>query len=224
MRILVIEDYAPVARLLGEGLRHAGYAVDLATDGQEGLALAESGPYDAMVLDLMLPGMDGLSILERLRRRHDAVGVVIVTGRHALDDRVKGLNLGADDYLIKPFAFEELLARLRAVIRRRYHACASTIRVGDLEVDTVARKVRRGSRPVALSAREYAVLEYLARRRDHVVTRAEIWDHVYDFASEPSSNVIDVYIGYLRRKIDAGHSTPLIQTRRGQGYVLGEKI
>ena len=221
MRVLVIEDYAPLCRSLCQGLEEAGYAVDAAQDGVEGLHLAEGTPYDAIVLDLMLPRQDGLSILERLRLARNPVGVVVLTARDGLRDRVKGLNLGADDYLVKPFAFEELLARVRAVIRRRYQEAGGTITIADLEIDTVARAVRRAGGPVTLSAREYALLEYLAARRGQVVTRAEIWDHVYDFASEPSSNVIDVYIGYLRRKIDRGHEPPLIQTRRGQGYVLG---
>jgi len=145
-----------------------------------------------------------------------------LTARDTVGDRVKGLDLGADDYLVKPFAFEELLARVRAVIRRRYRSPESTIQVDDLEIDPVARVVKRGGKPVALSAREYSLLEYLAARRGQVVTRAEIWDHVYDFASEPNSNVVDVYIGYLRRKIDQGEKRALIQTRRGLGYVLGE--
>jgi DNA-binding response OmpR family regulator len=222
MRVLVIEDYAPLGRSIAQGLREAGYAVDLAADGEEGLDCAGSAPYDAVVLDLMLPKLDGLAVLERLRRRRDPAGIVILTARDGLADRVKGLDLGADDYLVKPFAFEELLARIRAVIRRRYRAPEGTIRVADLEIDTLARRVRRDGGEVRLSAREYALLEYLAARRGQVVTRAEIWDHVYDFASEPSSNVVDVYIGYLRRKLDDGRRPPLIRTRRGLGYVLGE--
>jgi DNA-binding response OmpR family regulator len=221
MRVLVIEDYLPLSRSLCQGLEEAGYAVDAARDGVQGLELAEGAPYDAIVLDLMLPGRDGLSILERLRQARNPVGVVVLTARDGLRDRVRGLDLGADDYLVKPFAFEELLARVRAVIRRRYRESGRTLTIGDLEVDTVARAVRRGGEVVPLSAREFALLEYLAARQGQVVTRAEIWDHVYDFASEPSSNVIDVYIGYLRRKIDRGRQPALIQTRRGQGYLLG---
>jgi DNA-binding response OmpR family regulator len=223
MRVLVIEDYLPLSRSLCEGLREAGYAVDVAQDGNEGLALAEGTPYDAIVLDLMLPGRDGMSVLGELRRARNPVGVVVLTARDGLQDRVKGLDLGADDYLVKPFAFEELLARVRAVIRRRYQETDGTITIDDLEIDMAARTVRRGGDEIMLSAKEYALLEYLAVRRGQVVTRAEIWDHVYDFASEPSSNVIDVYIGYLRRKIDRGHPRALIQTRRGQGYLLGAR-
>jgi two-component system copper resistance phosphate regulon response regulator CusR len=211
----------PLARSVAQGLREAGYAVDLAGDGEEGLALAAETPYDAIILDLMLPKMDGLSVLSEVRRNR-ATPVLVLTARDTLDDRVRGLDLGADDYLVKPFAFSELLARMRAIIRRQYNVTASTIRIGDMEIDTAARTVHRGGTPIVLSAREYALLEYLAARRGQIVARSEIWDHVYDFASEPSSNVIDVYIGYLRKKIDHEHRVKLIHTRRGQGYVLGE--
>ena len=222
MRLLLIEDYPPLARSVAQGLREAGYGVDVATDGEAGLTTAQSLPYDAIVLDLMLPRLDGFSVLEGLRRARNGAAVLILTARHDVADRVRGLDLGADDYLVKPFAFEELLARIRALVRRRYGRSRAVISVADLEIDTAARTVRRGARPVELSAREYALLEYLAERRGHTVTRAEIWDHVYDFASEPSSNVIDVYIGYLRKKIDQDHEVKLIRTRRGLGYVLGD--
>src|SRR2546421_7678111 len=222
MRILVVEDYEPLARSVSQGLREAGYAVDLSGDGEEGPWYAESTPYDAIVLDVMLPKLDGLAVLRRLRDRKNAAAVLILTARDRVSDRVTGLDAGADDYLVKPFAFTELLARLRAVIRRRYQVQEAVVRIADLELDTSARVVRRGGAPVVLSAREYALLEYLALRRGQVVTRAEIWEHVYDFASDPTSNVVDVYIGYLRRKIDQDRPLKLIQTRRGQGYLLGE--
>ncbi len=221
MRLLLIEDYLPLARSVAQGLREAGYGVDVAADGDAGLSSARALPYDAIVLDLMLPRIDGFSVLEALRRAQNAAAVLILTARHDLSDRVRGLDLGADDYLVKPFAFEELLARLRALLRRRYGRSHAVIAVDDLEIDTAARVVRRGSRVIDLSAREYALLEYLAERRGHTVTRAEIWDHVYDFASEPSSNVIDVYIGHLRKKIDQDYEAKLIRTRRGLGYLLG---
>lgn len=224
LRVLVVEDHAALRGAICQGLREAGYAVEMAADGEEGFALAQSAPYDAIVLDLMLPKLDGLGLLEMLRARGSQAGVVVLTARDALADRVKGLDLGADDYVVKPFEFEELLARVRAVIRRRYRSAQSSIRVSDLEIDTVARTVRRGGRTIELSSREYSLLEYLAARRGEVVTRAEIWDHVYDFASDPSSNVVDVYISYLRKKIDLGFSSPLIHTRRGQGYVFGESL
>jgi DNA-binding response OmpR family regulator len=222
LRVLVIEDHLPLSGAICQGLREAGYAVEAATDGETGLAFAESAPYDAIVLDLMLPKLDGLALLEQLRARGNQAGVVVLTARDGVADRVRGLDRGADDYLAKPFEFEELLARVRAVIRRRYRSVRSSIRVGDLEIDTVARTVKRAGRAISLSAREYSLLEYLAARHGQIVTRAEIWDHVYDFASEPSSNVIDVYISYLRRKIDRGRRSSLIHTRRGQGYVLVE--
>ncbi len=222
MRLLLIEDYPPLARSVAQGLREAGYGVDVAMDGDAGLSTARSLNYDAIVLDLMLPKLDGFSVLEGLRRARNHAAVLVLTARHDVSDRVRGLDLGADDYLVKPFAFEELLARIRALVRRRYGRAHAVIAVADLEIDTAARAVRRGARAIELSAREYALLEYLAERRGHTVTRAEIWDHVYDFASEPSSNVIDVYIGYLRRKIDQDHEAKLIRTRRGLGYVLGE--
>ncbi|HKA90938.1 MAG TPA: response regulator transcription factor [Haliangiales bacterium] len=220
MRVLLIEDYEPLARSVAQGMREAGYAVDAAGDGEDGLARAQAGGYDAIVLDLMVPKLDGLSLLARLRRDGSHIPVLILTARDGVADRVAGLDLGADDYLVKPFAFAELLARLRALIRRRYRAPDAVIRVADLEVDVAARCVRRAGRAVTLSAREFALLEYLAHRRGQIVTRAEIWEHVYDFAAEPSSNVIDVYIGYLRRKVDDGHPRKLLRTHRGLGYSL----
>jgi DNA-binding response OmpR family regulator len=220
MRVLLVEDYEPLARSVAQGLREAGYAVDRSADGEEGLWYAEANAYDAIILDVMLPKMDGLTLLRTLREKKNQAAVLILTAKDRLADRVSGLDAGADDYLVKPFEFDELLARLRALIRRRYRVGEAVIRIADLEVDTGARVVKRAGTAVQLSAREYALLEYLALRRDQVVTRAEIWEHVYDFASDPSSNVVDVYIGYLRRKID-DREPKLIQTRRGQGYLLG---
>jgi DNA-binding response OmpR family regulator len=223
MRVLLIEDYEPLARSLTQGLREAGYAVDATANGEEGLGLAQANPYDALVLDLMVPRLDGLTILRRLRASGSRASVLIITARDQVHDRVEGLDLGADDYLVKPFAFDELLARLRALIRRRYQAVTNLIRVGDLELDGAARIVRRAGRVVSLSAREFALLEYLALRRGQVVTRDEIWEHVYDFAAERSSNVVDVYVGYLRRKLGDGEggAARLIHTHRGLGYSLG---
>jgi DNA-binding response OmpR family regulator len=225
MRVLLIEDFASLARSLAQGLREAGYAVDVAADGEEGLALAEANPYDAILLDLMIPKLDGLTVLRRVRARAGAGGsaaVLVLTARDQVADRVAGLDLGADDYLVKPFAFEELLARLRSVIRRRYQAPSNVVRVADLELDAAGRSVRRGGRTVPLSGLEYALLEYLAMRRGQVVSRAEIREHVYDFAAEPASNVVDVYVGYLRKKIDDGRAKKLIHTHRGLGYSLGD--
>ncbi len=220
MRILVVEDFTPLRRSLTKGLREAGHAVDAVADGPAALDHAETGAYDAIVLDLMLPGLDGFAVLERLRAARLPARVLILTARDALADRVRGLDLGADDYLVKPFAFAELTARLRALLRRRYGRTASRIQVGDLEIDTAARRVRRAGRPIDFTAREYALLELLAYRAGEVVTRGEIAERLYDFAAEPGSNVIDVYIGYLRRKLEAGGGRRLLHTRRGQGYLL----
>ena len=221
MRVLVIEDFPPLARSITQGLGEAGYAVDLAADGEEASWQARSTPYDVIVLDLMLTKVDGLTVLRQLRQKGDAAAVLILTARDQISDRVAGLDAGADDYLVKPFAFDELLARVRALVRRRYQVPDGLIRIADLELNTVARTVTRAGRPIVLSAREFALLEYLAMRHGHVVTRTEIWEHVYDFASDASSNVIDVYIGYLRRKVDDEGALKLIHTRRGVGYLLG---
>jgi len=222
MKILVIEDYEPIRSSLAQGLVEAGYAVDATGDGEEGLWFARSGSYDVIILDLMLPTVGGLTILRRLREWKDAVPVLILTAKDTVKDRVRGLDLGADDYLVKPFDFKELLARVRALVRRKYEAKSPAIRVGDLEIDTRTRSVRRAGRPVVLTAREYAVLEFLALRAGQVVTRTELWEHLYAFDAEPESNVVDVYIGRLRKRLEGMKGPRLIHTRRGLGYVLGE--
>lgn len=221
MRVLIIEDDRPLREALRQGLEEAGFAVDSSPDGEEGLWYARSNEYDAIVLDLMLPRIDGLTILGRLRREGSAVPILILTARDTVADRVKGLDLGADDYLVKPFAFAELLARVRALVRRGYNNKDPVIRVGDLEIDTAGRTVRRSDQAVDLSAREYALLEFLAARAGQVVSRTAIWEHIYDFHSDPESNVVDVYIGHLRKKIEQPGRPKLIHTRRGQGYLLG---
>ena len=218
MRALVVEDYAPLRTAVQHGLVEAGFAVDVASNGEEGLWLAEQNPYDVVILDIMLPKLDGLEVLRRLRKQGSKVAVLLLTAKDTVEDRVNGLDLGADDYLVKPFAFTELVARARALVRRRYDTKDPTIRIADLEIDTAKRSVKRGEAAIVLSAREYALLEYLAVRAGELVTRTEIWEHVYDFRSEAHSNVVDVYIGYLRKKLGG---PPLIHTRRGQGYVLG---
>jgi DNA-binding response OmpR family regulator len=220
MRVLVVEDHPSLARSIASGLREEGYAVDLTFDGEEGLALAKSNPYDAIVLDMMLPKVDGWTILSTLRAAGSRVPVLCLTAQDAIDDRVRGLNLGADDYLTKPFAFDELVARVRAAIRRAHDLPSNVLSVGDLEIDTGRKVARRGGRTIELSAREFALLEYLAHRREQVVSRSDIWEHLYDQHDEVSSNVVDVYIGYLRNKIDRDFPVKLIQTRRGQGYML----
>jgi DNA-binding response OmpR family regulator len=221
MRVLLIEDYQPLQRSLTKGLREAGFAVDATADGKEGLWYAMGNDYDVIILDLMLPGMDGLSLLRELRAKGRQGHVLILTAKDAVEDRVKGLDLGADDYMVKPFAFEELLARVRALLRREYRAKNPCLKVEDLQIDLIAQRVRRGQDEIQLTPREYALLEYLAMRAGQTVSRTEIWEHVYEFNSEASSNVVDVYIGYLRKKIERPGKSPVIHTVRGRGYILG---
>lgn len=221
MRLLVIEDYRPLQQSLSKGLREAGYAVDTTRDGQEGLWYAMGNEYDVIILDLMLPGMDGLEILKKIRSHGRKSHVLILTARDTVEDRITGLDLGADDYLIKPFAFEELLARVRALLRRGYREKSPRIKIKDLRVDLTAQRVWRGKEEIQLTPREYALLEYLAMRVGQTISRTDIWEHVYDFNSSASSNVVDVYIGYLRRKIEQPNKTRLIHTVRGRGYILG---
>ena len=222
MKILVIEDYAPIRNAIVDGLTTVGYSVDVSADGVRGKWLAESGDYDVIVLDLMLPKIDGLSILRSLRQQGDEVHVLILTAKDTVPERVEGLDLGADDYLAKPFVFDELLARIRALIRRKYGGKSSIIRVADLEVDTKARRVKRAGNAIEMTAKEFALLEYMAHRSGDIVSRSEIWEHVYSFEADNHSNVVDVYISYLRKKIDKQGMEKLIHTRRGQGYLLGE--
>lgn len=220
MRLLVIEDSQRLRRWISRGLRDAGFSVDEAGDGEEGLKLAAANGYDAIVLDLMLPGMDGLTLLETLRRAGRSEHVLILTAKDTVEDRVHGLSLGADDYLVKPFAFAELVARIQALVRRRYGVKQPQIAIGDLEIDTVARVVRRYGRPIALRPREYALLELLAMHRGELVSRTLIEQHIYDERVQPMSNVVDNAVCALRRKIDVAEKPSLIETRRGMGYVL----
>ena len=223
MRILVAEDHPTLARSLADGLREEGYAVDLTHDGNEALHLSQVNPYDGILLDVMLPGKDGWTILKTLRQRGLKMPILCLTARDGVEDRVKGLDLGADDYLVKPFAWDELVARVRAMIRRGHGQKSAIVTVMDLEIDTARKMAIRGGKNIDLSAREFALLQYLAHRRGQVVSRTDIWDHLYDQHDEAGSNVVDVYIGYLRAKIDRDFTLKLIQTRRGQGYVLGEE-
>lgn len=221
MRVLIVEDYLPIQKAVTQGLREAGYAVDATGDGEEGLWYALNNDYDVIVLDLMLPKVDGLTILKRLRSEGHGAHVLILTAKDTLPDRVRGLDLGADDYLVKPFAFEELLARVRALTRRTYGAKNPCMQVDDLRIDTSTRRVWRGDEEFSLTPREYALLEYLAMRSHEVVSRSEIWEHTYEFKSEADSNVVDVYIGYLRKKLERPGKPTLIHTIRGRGYLLG---
>jgi DNA-binding response OmpR family regulator len=218
MRILVVEDSPRLQRVLATALRKSGYIVDLASDGEEGLWLAETNTYDVIVLDIMLPKRDGLALLAVYRAKGGTAHVLLLTARDTVPDRVKGLQTGADDYLVKPFALEELLARVQTLCRRAYGSKQSKIVVGDLVIDTLARAVRVADRPVELTAREYALLEYLARRQGVVVSRTEIEEHIYDGSGDWISNVVDSAICALRKKLAT--EVPLIHTRRGMGYVL----
>lgn len=222
MRLLVVEDYAPIRAAVVKGLKDAGYSVDSCATGKEGKWYAESGDYDVIVLDLMLPELDGLSILKSLRKAGDDTHILILTAKDAVTDRIDGLNSGADDYLVKPFVFAELLARVRALIRRRYGEKNPVLQVADLSIDTRSKQVSRAGASIELTAKEYALLEFLAHRAGEVVSRSDIWEHVYDFHSDSHSNVVDVYISYLRKKVDQPGLAKLIHTRRGQGYRLGE--
>lgn len=223
MRLLVVEDYPPLRNSLERGLREAGYAVDVVGDGEEGLHYAETGLYDVIILDVMLPKINGFKVLQRLRERRSSSRILVLTAKDTVDDRVQGLDLGADDYLVKPFAFKELLARVRALQRRRYDQKSPKITIGDVEIDTAARLVKRAGQRIELTAREYSILEVLAMRKGQVVTRDEIWDRIYDFGAECNSNVVDVYVGYIRRKLETNGGRRLIHTRRGLGYVLEEE-
>jgi two-component system copper resistance phosphate regulon response regulator CusR len=220
MRILLVEDDADAAAVLAKGLRERAYAVDAARDGLEALDLAATNDYDLIVLDLLLPHIDGLEVCRRLRRDGLTTPILMLTARGEPDQRVQGLDVGADDYLPKPYHFPELLARARALLRRGPALASAVLTVDDLAIDTRAQQVRRAERPIQLTTKEYALLEYLARRQGEVVGRAAIAEHVWDDSFDPMSNLIEVYIQRLRRKIDDGESVKLIQTRRGAGYCL----
>ncbi len=220
MKVLIIEDEKRLAQLLKKGLEENSFTVDLSFDGEEGLYMAETYSYDAILLDIMLPGIDGLEILQSLRSKEIEVPVLIITARGEVEERIKGLNIGADDYIAKPFDFMELIARLRSAIRRNKGKPSPLVVIDDLAIDTNARTVKRADREITLSAREFAILEYLALNSGRVVSRTELVEHIYATDSEWDSNVIDVYISYLRNKIDKGFGRPLIHTRRGEGYLL----
>ena len=221
MRILVVEDDRKVARFVRQGLCEEGHAVEIAKDGPEALDFVFTDPaYDLIVLDVMLPGEDGFGVLKALRSRKLAVPVLMLTARDSVTDKVAGLDLGADDYLTKPFAFEEFLARVRALLRRRDTDRAPVLRLDDLTVDPATRRVARGERRLELTARQYALLEYFLRNVGRVLTRQMIAQHVWGLDFDAESNVIDVYVGYLRRKIALDHERPLLHTVRGAGYVL----
>lgn len=220
MRLLVVEDDGVAAAVLAKGLREHAYVVDVAEDGRAALDRALVNEYDLIVLDVLLPGIDGLEVCRQLRGRRIAVPILMLTARAGVDERVEGLDAGADDYLPKPFHFPELLARVRALLRRGPVLDPSVLRVADLAIDTRTRRVERNGGVIQLTTKEYTLLAYFMRRQGQIVTRADITEHVWDENFDPLSNVIDVYVQRLRRKVDDGHQRKLIHTRRGAGYVL----
>jgi heavy metal response regulator len=222
MRVLVVEDEKKIAGFIKQGLQEEQYAVDTVFDGETALDLLSGVEYDLIVLDVMLPKKDGVEVCQVLRKRGERTPVLMLTARDAVEDRVRGLDSGADDYLVKPFAFAELLARIRALIRRGSAISSAQLRVGDLMLDTLTRRATRGDRTVELTAREYALLEYLMRNAGQVLSRTQILNHLWNYDFLGSSNVVDVYIGYLRRKIDDGFTTRLLRTVRGSGYSIEE--
>lgn len=220
MRVLLVEDSVRLQQTVGTALRQSGYAVDVSGDGEEGLWRAQNHHYDVMVLDIMLPGLDGLSMLQQLRAQGNTTHVLLLTARDGVQDRVRGLRSGADDYLVKPFALEELLARVETLCRRTYGAKQNRLSLADLEVDLAAKRVWRARRPVPLKPREYQLLEYLAYRAGEVVSQSEIEAHLYDDQAELMSNVVESTLCSLRRKLAEANPAPLIHTRRGLGYII----
>jgi heavy metal response regulator len=220
MRILIIEDEGKIAAFLKRGLKEEGYAVDVAADGEQGYFLASTQDCDLIILDLMLPGLDGLDLCRKLRAEGNEARILVLTARDKVRDKVQGLNAGADDYLTKPFAFEELLARVRALLRKRETGSPTKLQVADLAMDLLTHKVLRAGREIELTAREFALLEYLIRNVGTVVTRTMIAEHVWDVNFDTFTNVIDVYMSYLRNKIDRAFPDKLIRTVRGRGYVI----
>jgi heavy metal response regulator len=220
VRILVVEDEKKVASFIKKGLEEEGYAVDIAPDGEEGLAMSLAQVHDLIILDIRLPKLDGLQVLKALRQEKVMTAVLLLTVRATIEDKVLGLDAGADDYLTKPFAFQELLARVRALLRRRAAADPTVLQVADLRLDPARRTVSRGAERIDLSPREFALLDYLMRHPGRVLTRTMIAEHVWDYDFDTSTNVIDVYINYLRKKIDTGREPKLLHTVRGVGYVL----
>jgi DNA-binding response OmpR family regulator len=221
MRVLLVEDDEKLGAFIKKGLREAGFAVDHCTDGEEGLIMVTGNEYDAAIVDIMLPNLDGLSLVREVRKKRSTVPVLILSAKASVDDRVKGLQIGADDYLVKPFAFAELLARIQAFMRRISQVSEpSALTVADVTLDLLSRKVARAGKKIDLQAREFALLEYLMRNAGRVVTKTMILNHIWDYSFDPQTNVVDVLVCRLRNKIDKEFTNKLIQTRRGMGYVL----
>ena len=222
MRVLLVEDDARIARFVAKGLREESYAVDVVANGNDAVYQTEINDYDLIVLDVMIPGMDGFAVCKAVRTSGQRTPILMLTARDGVEDRITGLDSGADDYLTKPFEFRELLARLRALLRRPTELRPPRIVVGDLELDTASQTARRGNRSIPLTAKEYALLEFFARNAGRVIGRSEIAEHVWDETFDPFSNLIEVYVNRLRRKLGEDEGKPLLQTRRGSGYVLCE--
>lgn len=223
MRILVVEDEKKVARFIQQGLEEEHYAVEIANDGESGALLAETGTYDMIILDVMLPGINGIDVTRRLRAARIPTPILMLTAKTATEDKVAGLDSGADDYLTKPFAFAELLARVRSLLRRGTLEKTTVLSVVDLELDMVTHRARRAGRAIDLTAKEYALLEYFMRNKDRVLSRTIISEHIWDYNFDTGTNLIDVYVSHLRTKIDSGHERKLIHTVRGVGYVMREE-
>ena len=223
MRVLVVEDERDLNRILVKTLAAEGYSADACFDGVEALEYLSGAQYDALILDVMMPRMDGMELLRRMRAHGDDTPVILLTAKDSVPDRVRGLDTGADDYLVKPFSFDELLARIRVLTRKRTGAATNVFTAADLTVDTAAHTVTRGGKPISLSSKEFALLEYLIRNQGHVLSRSQIIEHVWSYDYEGASNMIDVYIRNLRKKIDEGYEKKLIHTVRYAGYVLREE-
>ncbi len=223
MHILVIEDERKVARLIQKGLEEEAYAVDVAHDGERGLSMSETHQYDLLIVDVMLPKMNGMELVQVIRSRKGKTPILMLTAKATIEDKVAGLDSGADDYLTKPFAFEELLARVRSLLRRGAQQKSTILAIADLELDTVTHKAKRGGRTIELTAKEYALLDYFLQNKDRVLTRSAISEHIWDYNFDTGTNIIDVYINHLRNKVDNNFDKKLIHTVRGVGYVLKEE-
>lgn len=223
MRILVVEDEKKVASFIKKGLEEEHYAVDIAYDGEKGLALAQINEYDLILLDIMLPRLDGMEVLRQIRRNGSNMPILMLTAKDSVEDIVSGLDGGSDDYLTKPFSFAELLARVRALLRRKAREKTDILTVGDLSLSTSTHRVKRGGREIELTPKEYALLEYFMRNPNRILTRTLITEHVWDYHFDPETNVIDVYVNYLRKKIDQGFEKKLIHTIRGSGYMMRDE-
>ena len=223
MRVLVVEDEKKVARFIQQGLEEEHYSVDVAYDGERGLAMALAAEYDVVVLDVMLPKMSGIEMTRSFRAKEGTTPILMLTAKTSTEDKVAGLDSGADDYLTKPFAVAELLARVRSLLRRGAKEKSTVLSIGDLELDTVTHKARRGPRTIELTAKEYALLEYFLRNKDRVLSRTIISEHIWDYNFDTGTNIVDVYVNHLRNKIDTGFDTRLIHTVRGVGYVMREE-